>query len=153
TDAINFRIQNQLTSPVTLKKPRSRTSWNRRRTELLAHLNEKVFRWFPGERIPFEAQVLRNSGGWAPKYADYKDVSFQTEDGVRIRAQLLTPKGRSAGAPLLIYVKRPGDSIYFMDLDELLPLLGRYTVLILNPRLTELPLSAADYAAVEMTAV
>jgi hypothetical protein len=50
-------------------------------------------------------------------------------------------------------VKRPGDSIYFMDLDELLPLLGRYTVLILNPRFTELPITAADYASIEMTSV
>jgi cephalosporin-C deacetylase-like acetyl esterase len=151
-DAINYRIQNQLTSPVSLTKPRSRTAWNQRRAELLAQLNEKVFRWFPHEKIPFETQVLRNSGGWTPKYADYKDVSFQTENGVRIRAQLLTPKQGSNAAPLLIYVKRPGDSIYFMDLDELLPLLGRYTVLILNPRFSELSISAADYASIEMTA-
>jgi hypothetical protein len=117
-----------------------------------AQLGEKVFRWFPTGSIPFETQVSKNSGGWAPKYADYKDVSFQTEHGVRIRAQLLTPKQGSNAAPLLIYVKRPGDSIYFMDLDELLPLLGRYTVLILNPRFSELSISAADYASIEMTA-
>jgi len=151
-DAINYRIQNQLTSPVSLQKPRSQTAWKRRRDELLSQLNEKVFRWFPRGKIPFETQASRNSGGWAPKYADYKDVSFQTEDGVRIRAQLLTPKRGPAAAPLLIYVKRPGDSIYFMDLDELLPLLGRYTVLILNPRFSEAPVSPADYAAIEMTA-
>ena len=151
-DAINYRIQNQLTSPVSLKKPRSRAAWNRRRAELLAQLKGKVFRWFPREKIPFETQVSRNSGGWAPRYADYKEVSFQTEDGVRIRAQLLTPKQNPAAAPLLIYAKRPGDSIYFMDLDELLPLLGRYTVLILNPRFSELPVSPADYASIEMTA-
>ena len=77
-----------------------------------------------------------------PKYADYKEVSFQTEDGVRIRAQLLTPKHRGPDTPLLIYVKRAGDSIYFMDTDELLPLLGRHTVLILSPRFTEQSLSA-----------
>jgi hypothetical protein len=39
-----------------------------------------------------------------------------------------------------------------MDLDELLPVLGRYAVLILNPRFTELPVSPADYASIEMTA-
>jgi hypothetical protein len=39
-----------------------------------------------------------------------------------------------------------------MDLDELLPVLGRYRVLILNPRFSELPVSSADYAAIEMTA-
>jgi hypothetical protein len=111
-----------------------------------------VFRWFPSEKIPFETRVSQDGGGWAPKYADYKEVSFQTEDGVRIRAQLLTPKQNSDGAPLLIYVKRPGDSVYFMDLDEMLPLLGRYQVLILNPRLSELPVSPVEYASIEMTA-
>ena len=88
-----------------------------------------------------------------PKYADYKEVSFQSEDGVRIRAQLLTPKHPSPDAPLLIYVKRSGDSIYFMDTDELLPLLGRYTVLILSPRFTEQSMSASEYTDVERTAV
>src|SRR5207302_2472482 len=62
------------------------------------------------------------------------------------------PKDRPNGAPALIYVKRAGDSIYFLDLDELLPLLGRYTVLILNPRLTEHPVSAFEYAEIERTA-
>jgi len=118
----------------------------------LAQLNEKVFRWFPRENIPFGTQVSRNSGGWAPRYADYKDVSFQTEEGVRIRAQLLTPKQGAVVAPLLIYVKRQGDSIYFMDLDELLPVIGHYTVLILNPRFSELPVSSSDHASIQMTA-
>ncbi|MCI0534999.1 MAG: alpha/beta hydrolase family protein [Verrucomicrobiales bacterium] len=152
-DAINYTIQNELTRPVSLKKPRSRTAWRQRRTDLLAQLDEKVFRWFPAEKIPFETRLLRNSGGWVSRYADYKDTSFQTEDGVRIRAQLLMPKERPTAASLLIYVKRPGDSIYFMDYDELLPLLGRCAVLILNPRFSELPVGAAEYASIEMTAV
>ncbi len=151
SDAINYRIQNQLTGPVTLKKPPSRSVWPKRRKDLLEQLNQKVFRWFPKETIPFETRVSRNSGGWAPKYADYKDVSFQTEMGVRIRAQLLTPKRGIADAPVLLYVKRPGDSIYFMDLDELLPVLGHYSVLILNPRFSEVPISPADHASIEMT--
>ena len=88
-----------------------------------------------------------------PKYADYKDVSFQSEEGVRLRAQLLTPKNRSSDTPLLIYAKRAGDSIYFMDTDELLPLLGRSAVLILSPRFTEQSLDASEYTDVERTAV
>jgi hypothetical protein len=39
-----------------------------------------------------------------------------------------------------------------MDLDELLPVLGRYAVLILNPRLTEHPVSAFQYAEIERSA-
>src|SRR5207245_11232308 len=130
-DAINFKVQNEFTTLASLKDPASRSAWAARRAELTARLKEKVFRWFPTGTIPFETKVSTRSGGYMPKYADYKEVSFQSEDGVRIRAQLLTPKHQSPDAPLLIYVKRPGDSIYFMDTDELLPLLRRFTVLIL----------------------
>ena len=151
-DAINYRIADQFAAPVSLKEPASRVAWARRRAELLAQLKVRVFRWFPTERIPFETRALRGGGGYMPKYVDYREVSFQSEDGVRIRAQLLAPKRRVSEAPLLIYVKRPGDSIYAMDMDELLPLLGRYTVLILNPRFTEQSLSAAEYTDVERTA-
>ena len=86
-------------------------------------------------------------------YADYKDVSFQSEAGVRIRAQLYTPKKGAAGAPMLFWVKRAADSFYGSDVDEVLPLFGRYTVLILNPRLTEQSMSAAEATEVERTAV
>src|SRR6266545_1625052 len=152
-DAINYKIQNQFTVPVTLAKMTSRAAWKRRRADVLARLKEKVFRWFPTPKIPFDTKVSNRGGGYMPKYADYKEVSFQSEPGVRIRAQLLTPKVRGSDAPLLIYVKRSGDSIYFMDTDELLPLLGRYTVLILFPRFTEQSMSASEYADIERTAV
>ncbi|MBM3841107.1 MAG: hypothetical protein FJ398_24760 [Verrucomicrobia bacterium] len=155
TDAANFRIQNQFTTLSSLRKPSSRTAWERRRAELLAQLREKVFRWFPTNSIPFETKILRGTGGWLTRYeyAGHKEVLFQAEDGARVRAQLFTPKGRPTGAPLLIYVKRPSDSIAFMDVDEWLPLLGRYAVLILNPRFTEQTMSAAEFTNIERTAV
>jgi len=86
-------------------------------------------------------------------YAGYKDCSFQSEEGVRIRAQVLAPKTNVAVSPLLIYVKRAADSFYGSDMDELLPLLGRYTVVMLNPRLTEQLMSPAEYTDIERTAV
>ncbi len=151
-EAINYKIHNQFTVSVTLAKMPSKTAWERRRAEVLARLKEKVFRWFPTPKIPFDTKVSNRGGGYMPKYAEYKEVSFQSEDGLRIRAQLLVPKNRTRDTPWLIYVKRPGDSIYFMDMDELLPLLGRCAVLILNPRFTEQSMSAAEYADVERTA-
>jgi hypothetical protein len=121
----------------------------------MSQLKDKVFSWFPAEKIPFETKMLKNTGGWHVRYgyADYKECSFQSESDVRIRAQLLTPKTNSAGAPLLIYLKRPIDSIHSSDVDELLPVMGRYTILMLNPRLTEVPMSPADCTDVERTAV
>src|SRR5205823_2402627 len=76
---------------------------------------------------------------------------LDSEIGVPIRVQLYRPKDDRGGAPLLIYVKRAGDSIHPLDLDELLPLFGRFTVLILNPRLTEHPVSSLEYAEIERT--
>ncbi|HYV28926.1 MAG TPA: acetylxylan esterase [Candidatus Eisenbacteria bacterium] len=153
-DAINYKIQNQFTALANLKKPSSRAAWERRREEIKAQLKEKTFRWFPTEKIPFDTKAMKGGGSWAVRYgyADYKDVSFQSEPGVRIRAQIYAPKNRPVEAPLLIWVKRVEDSFYGSDVDEVLPLLGRYTVLILNPRLTEQSMTAAEYTEVERTA-
>ncbi len=151
-DAVNFKIQNSLTKPVSMQPVRSIPDWTTRRTELMVELREKVFRWFPANAIPFETKRMRNTGGWLDRYANYKDVSFQTEVGVRIRAQLLTPKKPSSNTPLVVYVKRPGDSLYFMDVDELLPLLDRCVVLIVNPRFTETEISVSETTNIERTA-
>jgi hypothetical protein len=99
--------------------------------------------------------VSRNAGSWAIRYgyATYKDCSFESEKDVRIRAQVLAPKTNASSAPLLIYIKRASDSFYGSDMDEILPLLGHYTVVMLNPRLTEQSMTPAEYTDVERTAV
>jgi len=154
-DCTNYKIQNQFNAQAPLRNPASRTGWERRRADLMTQLKEKVFRWFPAQKIPFETKTSKSTGSWAVRYgyADYKEVSFQTEQGVRVRAQLLSPKHGAGDAALLIYVKRAGDSFYSSDMDELLPLLRHWNVLILNPRFTEQPMAAAEYADVERTAV
>jgi cephalosporin-C deacetylase-like acetyl esterase len=154
-DAVNFSVHNQFTDPVSLGKPASRNAWERRRSELKAQLKEKVFRWFPTEKIAFDTKVSKNTGGWHVRYgyADYKEYSFQSEPGVRIRAQLHTPKNPSSEAPLLIYVKRAVDTFYSSDVDELLPSMSRHSVLLLNPRMTEQPMIPAEYTDVERSAV
>lgn len=151
-DAVNYQIHDRFNTTATMKNWRSLPQWQKHREALIPELKDKVFSGFPRETIPFDTKVHRNTGGWAARYADYKDVTFNSESGVRIRAQLLTAKDHSKDAPLLIYAKRAGDSIYFLDLDELLPLLGRYNVLILNPRLTEHPVTPFEYAEIERSA-
>jgi hypothetical protein len=108
-DAVNFRIHNQFTSPVSLKEPDTTAAWDERRAKLMVQLRAKVFRWFPTERVPFETTVTKNTGGWAARYgyASFKEFSFQSESRC-IRAQLYTPPNRPT--PLLIHVKRAADS-------------------------------------------
>ena len=126
--------------------------WNGRRKELIKDLKVKVFRWFPSESIPLESHTSRNNGGWATKYAYFKDVVFDSEPGVPIRAQLFKPKNLTPDTPLLITVKRPTDSIYALDYDEHIPVLGRFTVIVLTPRLTEHPVTPFLHAEIERSA-
>jgi cephalosporin-C deacetylase-like acetyl esterase len=75
--------------------------------------------------------------GSSAKYAEFMEVTFATEEGVRIRAQLYQPKNSHGETPLLVHVKRPGDSFYSSDFDERLPVLDRAFVLVVEPRFTD----------------
>jgi len=150
-DAVNDSIHDRFIATATLKAPASRAAWERRRTELVSRLEQRVFRWFPTERIPFETRVSGGDAGYLPRYANYEEVSFQSEAGVRVHGRLLTPRQVTAPLPLLVCVKSPGGSVYAMDTDHLLPLLGHCTVLILYPRFTERPLTAAEHTNLERT--
>lgn len=153
-DALNFRIHNELTQPRPLKPPRSRREWSQRRGQVERHLRDRVFPWFPKDAAPFETQTLKGGGGWAGRYVDYREASIQTEEGVRIRAQVFPASAdfSSKGVPLVVVVKRPGDSVYGSDFDELLPLMGRAHLLVLSPRFTERDMTAREFVDVERTA-
>jgi dienelactone hydrolase len=152
SNAVNFKIQNILTAPVVLSKIPARAQWEQRRHELSRQLREKVFGWFPTNAIPFATRKTRATGGWPARYAEFKEVLFDTESGVPIRAQLFTPKETNARAPLLIHIKRDSETISGSDVDELLPAFRQGPVLVLNPRFTELPLSPSAFTDIERTA-
>ncbi len=151
-DAANFRIQHEFTSPVKLQAPRSAKAWDKRRAELVPQLRDKVFRWFPTYAAPFNTRRIGGPAGWAGRYAEGKQVTFQTEPGVRVYAQLFLAKTNLADAPLVIRVKGPGENVYGSDFDEVMPLLGRCHLLVLQPRFTETSLSAAESTDIERTA-
>jgi hypothetical protein len=151
-DARNYEIQDRFIPVARAGTWTTLQDWKGRRQELMNELRDKVFRWFPRDKISFETQVSRDRGGWAARYADFKEVFFETEPGVPIRARLLRPRKLTSVTPLLISVKRPIDSIHPLDIDELLPMLGRYTLLILNPRLTEHPITPFQHAEIERSA-
>lgn len=152
TDAANYRIQNELTSPVQIRAPRSRSAWEKRQQEVLAGLRERVFRWFPAKPASFQTTRIATQRGYLGSYCDFEEYLFDTEPGVQIKAQLLTPKAPTARLPLLVYVERPGDTLYPLDTDELLPLLGRAQVLILNPRFTEVDIGSKELTDLQRTA-
>jgi len=148
-DAINYGIDKTF---IPIAKPMAPTTlgdWTEQRKRIMTELNDKTFRWFPHNRTPLKPKVNRHNGGWASRYASYKDVEIETEPGTLIRVQLLRVRQRDENTPLVIYAKRPGDSIYHADWDELLPVLGRCDIAIVNPRLTEKSIAAADYADIE----
>lgn len=151
-DSVNSKIHDLFVPVAQTGEWKSLEAWNGRRESLIRDLKEKVFRAFPRERIPFQSRATGDTGGWAARYADYKEAIFDSEPGVPIRARLLKPRTAGKETPLLLYVKRAADSIYPLDLDELLPLLGRCTVLILYPRLTETAVPPREYAEIERSA-
>ena len=60
-----------------------------------------------------ELAILRPTGsegpaGWAGRYADGRQVTFETEPGVRLYAQVFSAATNVTGAPLVIRVKDPG---------------------------------------------
>lgn len=152
-DAVNPGIHHTFTSSARLKAPRSRAAWATRRSDLMAGLRNQVFGWFPTNRLPFAIQPLPPNAGWGTRYAAYREVTLETEPGVRIRARVFSPGTPRPDTPLLIYAKEPGEPFYSSDLDELLPLLGRCHVLIVSARFTETTLSFGDYSDLERTAV
>lgn len=147
--AVNYSIHDQLTQPHKPQSPGSHGTWRQRAREVDAHLREHVFGWFPKQPIPFESRKLSGSGGWASTYGAYQDYSFQTEPGARIRAQWIAPRRGVETAPLLIRVEQAGDSLYASDFDDLLPLLGRVNVVVLNPRFTETDMNSKERTDLE----
>lgn len=152
-NAINDRIHDQFVPLARLVPPRSRAAWAKRRGELLVGLRTNVFGWFPAEPVALEPRAIRGGGSWGGRYADFKEASIATEAGVRIRVQRFSPRATTNAVPLLIHVKRPGDSFYAADLDERVPILDRATVVVVAPRFTEQALSTAEYTDIERTAV
>lgn len=151
-DAVNFRIQDTFTSPVRLEAPATPADWTRRRTEVLARLRDRVFRGFPAHRVDADVQWGRDSGGWVARYARYRELTLQTEPGVRIRAQLYSPRQPTGPIPLVIVAKEPGETFFPMDVDEWLPLFGRCHLLVVRTRFSETTLGFGNLSDLERTA-
>jgi len=151
-DAANFGIHDHFVASDPSPKINTLSEWTARRNQLLSKLMNQTFRWFPQHDIPFKPQPNGGYGGWMNRYGDYEDVQVQSEEDVYIRIQIVRARNRSSQTPLLIYIKRPTDNLSFVDIDELLPVLGHCDLAMLNPRLTDHPIDHQLWTDIERTA-
>jgi len=150
-DAVNYGIHNRFIPIAHLRKYKSAEAWGARRKQILSGLRTKVFRAFPKSAVPLDAVVKPNLGSWASKYTNVFNVTFTSEPWVQVRGRLYRPKGPEKPRRALIYVKGRHDDISGVDFDKLLPLFGRYEILVLQPRATDFPISDVDWSTLERT--
>jgi cephalosporin-C deacetylase-like acetyl esterase len=137
-DTINDSIHKSFVPVHRIRPYQQRAAWEQRRTELLGHLMERVFRLLPSSKVPF-ATWKAPIKSWAERYSDAYHVEFTTEDDIRVQGQLFIPREETRRETAFIYAKRAEDVIYAIDWDPLLPLLGRMVVLVLHPRAVDYP--------------
>jgi cephalosporin-C deacetylase-like acetyl esterase len=114
-------------------EPRSISAWQRRKSDLLTDLREKVFRGFPAQSLPFETWKGPERV-WTTRYADSYNIEYTTEPSIRVQAQLFMPRNGKLTRPALIYIKGEEDVVYPVDYDNLLSALTSHVVLVLKPR-------------------
>lgn len=149
---INLQIQDTWFPKPTQVLPKSRETWEIRRSQLMAILQGRVFSWFPREELPFQTRSCPTQGGYAARYAEFREYTFETEPGARIMAQVLQPRNRTGQKPLIIWIRSPNQFVEFPDLDEFHSLLSSHALAILTPRFSEKPMSGREYARIERTA-
>lgn len=150
-ESANYTVHDHFLRAATPTRPASLEDWQKRRQQLLQELRQTTFAWFPPDPPPVVARRLRGSGGSAAHFAKFSEWVLETEPGVSVRALAFYPKHVGPNPPVLIVVKRMGDRMVVLD-DEWLPVLGSHAVIVLNPRFSEHPLPAAEYAHLERLA-
>ncbi len=150
--ACNAVIHDQWIAPPPRIVPSSAPEWARRRAEILEFLRTQTFGWFPAAGTDFRTRRRPGRGGYAGDFAEFGEFEFDSEPGVPVNVRWLTPKDRKGEVPLVVWIKGPGDSVTFPDLDEFFPLLRTHAMAILSPRFSERPLSGSEHARLERTA-
>jgi cephalosporin-C deacetylase-like acetyl esterase len=151
-NAVNYGIYNHFIPLAHIRNFTNVQAWNARRKQILAGLKSKVFRAFPKSPVPLDAQLKPIEWTWANKYTNVYDITFTTEQNLQVRGILYRPKGPEKPRRGLIYVKGRHDDISGVDYDRLLPLFGRYEILVLQPRATDFPISDVNWVTYERTA-
>jgi cephalosporin-C deacetylase-like acetyl esterase len=150
-DTVNDSIHRRFIPTHRPEAWKERTAWERRRSELIALLKERVLRLFPKTTVPF-ATWKAPLKTWVPGCCESFNVEFTTEQDIRVQGQLFLPVRVTARDAALIYVKRAEDVIFAADWDLLLPVLGRRVVLVLQPRGVDYPVDNFRLSTIKRTA-
>lgn len=151
--AVNDHVQDVWLPRPMRDAPQSSAAWECRRAYLMDVLHQRVFRWFPQAPIPFRTRTVMGKGGYAGGVADYQEYEFTTEGVARVPVRLLMPKGNTSPAPVVIWIKGPGELVDFPDIDAFHSLLRTHVLAILTPRLIEKAMTAREHAEIERMAV
>lgn len=150
-NARNEGIHRDFIASHAITRPGSLQEWQRRKSQILADLREKVFGAFPKQKVSFDVWKGPERV-WTTRYAESFNVEFSTEESVRVQAQLFVPMNGKATHPALIYAKGESDVVYGVDYDNLLSALGNHVILVLKPRAVDYPMDNFRLAATKMTA-
>ncbi len=150
--ARNAVIHDQWIAPPQRAVPSSAPEWARRREEILEFLRTQTFGWYPPADVAFGTRRRPGRGGYAGDFVEFGEYEFDSEPGVPVKVAWLTPRAARGAVPLVVWIKGPGESVVFPDLDEFFPLLRTHALAVLTPRFAERPLAGGDVARLERTA-
>ena len=107
-DVLNASIVESFPGAYRSREPRSLEEWNARRREVALRLESMTFAGDPPRAAPFKTEFPRDEvkGGIA-----FRHVRFETEPGLRIRADILRLAGKDEKpARVLVVVSREGET-------------------------------------------
>lgn len=131
-DAVNDHIDRMFLRAPVLAQHRSLASWEQRKSILTNTLRDEVFAAFPSSTPPADP-VMSPVREWTERYAEAFRIEFTPEPGLRLAGHLYVPRGQ-ATANTLIWLEGDDDLIDPVNHDRILPALGRYRTLVLQPR-------------------
>jgi cephalosporin-C deacetylase-like acetyl esterase len=102
-DAQNFRLHETFIRTPPFRTYASEAEWQRHRQGLIELLRSRVFGAFPLTQGMPEVRGRRAAEDY------FKEISFESEPGVQIRALLHTPSEAEATLPGLLYVASDGE--------------------------------------------
>jgi cephalosporin-C deacetylase-like acetyl esterase len=103
-DALNYRVHELFLRTPPFRKFASLAQWEKRRTQILSRLRERVFRAFPAQPAPVRVISRTRAQG-----AQFEEIEFAPDEGVTVRGLLNAPSKVESKVPALLYVASDGE--------------------------------------------